>query len=59
MSSYLYVIVNSHGQCWAIRDGETEPLAGLPSLFNEGWRPVREAPFHGGPAAMLILLERD
>jgi hypothetical protein len=45
MSPYLYVIIDVFGKCWAIRDGETERLAGLPSLLNEGWRPIRETPF--------------
>ena len=58
MDRFLYVLLDTMGRCWAIRVGETEKVAGLPSLLREGWRPVRETPVHG-VAYALILLERD
>jgi hypothetical protein len=61
MTSYLYVLIDPFGRCWAIRDGETERLAGVPSLLHEGWRPIRETPFPQatGTSYILILFERD
>jgi hypothetical protein len=55
---YLYVVLDSSGSCWVVRDGGTERVAGLPSLLAEGWRPLRETAFHE-EAYMLIVLERD
>jgi hypothetical protein len=62
MIDYLYVIVDTYGRCWEVKDGDTELLEGLPALLQQGWRPVRETPFAGSSgidAYILILLERD
>ena len=58
---YLYVMIDCRGICWAVRDGGTERVAGLASLLEEGWRPVRETPFYYNfvVSYILILLERD
>ncbi|CAN5824918.1 hypothetical protein BH23PLA1_BH23PLA1_44710 [soil metagenome] len=55
---YQYVILGSYGNCWAVTDGGTQKLDGLPSLLQAGWRPIRETPFHS-PPYILILLERE
>lgn len=61
MDRYLYALIDSSGHCWVILDGKTERVAGLPSLFRQGWRPVRETAFHTsvGEGYMLIFLERE
>ena len=58
MDRYLYVLLDTFGRCWVIKDGETEKVAGLPSLLREGWKPLRETPFDT-QTYMLIVLERD
>ncbi len=56
---YVYVILDINGACWAVTDGGTKRIDGLPTLFRAGWRPIRETPFHisAGNPYMLILLE--
>ncbi|CAN5696136.1 hypothetical protein BH23PLA1_BH23PLA1_40540 [soil metagenome] len=58
---YAYVILDSRGACWAVTNGDTQKIEGLPALFGEGWKPVRETAFPGnsGTPYLLILLERD
>jgi hypothetical protein len=58
---YLYVMIDSYGKCWALTDGGTEKVEGLPSLIRQGYRPLRETPFHNstGVGYMLIVLERE
>jgi hypothetical protein len=57
---YLYAIVDVNGACWRITGRETEK-AFLPELLAEGWRPIRETPFHQatGISYILICLERE
>ena len=60
--SYQYVILDYKGGCWLVLDNAIERCAGLPSLMADGWRPVRETPFHNDSAVtpyVLILLDRD
>ena len=61
MERYLYAMIDAFGTCWIIRDGGTEKVPGLPSLMLQGWRPVRETPWHSsaGLGYILILLERE
>ena len=59
---YLYAILDTNGSCWVVLDNDNRKVDGLPSLLREGWRPVRETPFHGANsmiAYVLVLLERD
>lgn len=59
---FLYAILDTNGKCWVILDNDTRKAEGLPSLFREGWRPVRETPFFGHNSMnpyVLVLLERD
>ncbi len=55
---YLFVIINSFGQCWIVRDNSTEKSSGLASLVSEGWRPTRETAFQDSQH-VLITLERE
>ena len=62
MDRYLYVLLDTFGKCWVIKDGETEKVAGLPSLMREGWKPLRRDHRSSPPSGktyMLIVLERD
>lgn len=62
MPRQLYVILDFYGKCWEVKDDAIERIAGLPSLLEQGWRPVRETPFppqNGYHPCILILLERD
>jgi len=55
---YCYVIIDSQGSCWRITNDGYDRQPGLPTLLADGWRPVRETPYHQVPY-ILILLERD
>ncbi|QDV35171.1 hypothetical protein [Tautonia plasticadhaerens] len=59
---FQYVILDYNGVSWLVRDNATERGPGLPSLLADGWKPVRETPFHSESSVtpyVLILLERD
>ena len=57
---YQYAILDVNGACWRITARETEK-ASLTELLDQGWRPIRETPFHQatGPSSVLICLERE
>ena len=59
-SEYLYAIVDSSGHCLRMVEQSTEKTS-LPDLLAEGWRPLRETPFHAstGDGYILICLERE
>jgi hypothetical protein len=61
MDRFLYVMLDSSGRCWAVTDGGTEKIAGLPWLLRQGWKPIRETPLivSAGSSYVLILLERE
>ncbi len=56
-TEYQYVIIDDGGKTWRIVDNDNEEAEGLPTLFKQGWRPVREVPYGDG-TYILILLER-
>lgn len=54
---YQYIILDDGGKTWRVLDNDNEEAPGLPALFKEGWRPVRETAYGDG-TYVLILLER-
>ncbi len=58
MSEYLYVILDTEGRSWIVREQSTEKVA-LTSLLDQGWEPVRETPLHGVPYVLILLKRSD
>lgn len=56
-TEFLYVILNIRGESWVLKD-DTYIRTDLSGLLADGWRPVRETPFHNDNS-ILILLERE
>lgn len=59
---FLYVILESSGQCSVLKDGGAERIDGIPGLLKDGWRPLRETPFSDSGSAkpcILAVFERD
>jgi hypothetical protein len=56
-TEYVYIILDDGGKTWRVLDNDHEEAEGLPSLFKQGWRPIRETPYGDG-TYFLILLER-
>lgn len=57
---FLYAIIDVNGSCWVVLDDTTPQVKGLPWLMRQGWKPIREVPYHspGGQGYILICLER-